>query len=354
MALKWFDGFESYTDYLDVNALIYPVAGNAAGGDGCLFSSDYGRNGNGMKMADWNHVTTFTLLSAPSSNTHIMGVALYLPYTGTPTSQWNTPSIALYDGSGTKHVSFHLDENRDIDVYDGANSVIATTSGVSILSQAWYYIEIKAIIDDSVGQIVIKVNGTNILTTTADKDTLNGSNAYVQKVYFSGAYGIANAYWDDFYWLDGSGDAPHNDFLGDIRVDVLRPNGAGSHTEFTPSAGSNYQNVDETPGPDDDTTYNDGDTTNDEDSYALGNLPAPSGTTIYGVKSQITARKTDAGDRKCKVITRSGGSDYLGAEISLLDSFQTMAEIDEDNPDDSSAWEDADVNGMEVGIKVTA
>ena len=86
----------------------------------------------------------------------------------------------------------------------------------------------------------------------------------------------------------------------------------------------------------------------------MGALPAPSGTTIHGFKSQITVRKTDAGARKCKLLTRAGTTDQLGSEIALSDTYLTHTEIYEDNPDDAAAWEDADINAVEVGVEITA
>ena len=206
-------------------------------------------------------------------------------------------------------------------------TLIGTSSGLTFDYGAWYYFEMKFKLADSPdGYITLWLNGNQILNETSI-DLLEGSDAYARRFIFRGVCSHLDVCFDDLYILDTDGDAPYNDRLGDIRVDAIRPSGAGSHTEFTPSAGSNYENVDGDY-PDDDTTYNDGDTTNDEDSYAMDNLPSPSGTTIYGVKSQITARKTDAGDRKCKIIRRVGGSDYLGDEETLSDSFQTFTKID--------------------------
>ena len=60
---------------------------------------------------------------------------------------------------------------------------------------------------------------------------------------------------DDLYVLDGTASTPaNNDFLGDVRVEGLDPNAAGSNAAWTPSAGANYACVNETP-PTDDTSY---------------------------------------------------------------------------------------------------
>jgi len=318
------------------------------------WGTTYGRRSSrGIYTGGFTANYTVDLPSQPT--TVIFGFAIYLNGATAPAPRTDQPMLLFYDAfpTGNIHVQIQLNADRTLSARQGWSpfTIIGTTTGHSIEPTTWYYVEVKVTISDTVGQVTINVNGVERLSTSADKDTLNGSNAYVEACRGFYAYNIPT--WiDDVYICDTSG-SKNNDFLGDIRIDPLRPDGAGAHTEFTPSAGSNYQNVDETT-PDGDTTYNDGDTTNDEDSYAISNIPSPTGTTIHGVKSQITVRKTDAGTRKCKVITRSGGTDYLGDEETLSDSFQTFTKVYENNPDDSATWEDADVSGMEVGIKVTA
>ena len=127
--------------------------------------------------------------------------------------------------------------------------------------------------------------------------------------------------------------------------------GAGSNTGFAPSAGSNFENVDETPGPDDDGTYNDGDALNEKDSYAMDDLSA--GGTIYALKHQMTVKKTDAGTVGVKPLIRVGGSDYVGSEVMLTTDYTTETQIWEDNPDDSNPFEEADVNAIEAGMQIT-
>src|SRR6185437_13665423 len=75
---------------------------------------------------------------------------------------------------------------------------------------------------------------------------------------------------------------------GDLRVECVMPNGPGAHTQFTPSAGANWQNVDEVP-PDDDTTHNDSSTAGQLDTFvhaALAGIPS----SIAAVAVQVRGR----------------------------------------------------------------
>jgi len=346
MALLWFDGFESYNDTNDWYALqpgVFTVSASRA-----INSNASGRNGRCVASSNANY--GFIIDFTNNYTTMIIGMAGYYS-SGTPAYHASHPIFEFSDGT-TAQVRLH-GVGEEIHVYDGAGVKLGETSGCGLTVATWRYIEVKVTIDNSAGVVIIRSDG-NVVLNLSGVDTQYSANAQINRLFHRHAfYNNVAGYWDDFYILDTTGDAPHNDFLGDVRVDVLRPNGAGTYTDFTPSAGSNYQNVDEAPGPDDNTTYNQGSSVADQDTYALGGLPSPAGTIIYGSKSQITVRKTDAGSRECKILTRVGTTDDLGDAIVLSDSFTTHTKIFEDNPDDGAAFEDADINGMEVGVEIT-
>ena len=353
MALLWFDGFESYSsaqaaDYLTQLLHNSLLGGEASVGGSAVIGSAYGRNGNGYRMD--GHEASVNFDFANNYTSFIYGIAVKQGIVGTPAYHATGPFLTFYDGT-TVQLRFHA-VGTEIHVYNGAGAKLGETSGAGIIYNTWRYLEFKVTIDNSAGVVIIRSN-ENVVLNLSSQDTQYSGNAYFNILKRTGFYSNIWGFFDDEYMLDLTGGAPHNDFLGDIRVDALRPNGAGTYTDFTPSAGSNYQNVDEIY-PDDDTTYNDGSNVADQDSYALGDLPSPAGTTIYGVKSQITVRKTDAGARQCKLLTRAGTTDDLGDAIALSDTFTTHTKIFEDNPDDSADWEDADVNGMEVGVEITS
>ena len=146
------------------------------------------------------------------------------------------------------------------------------------------------------------------------------------------------------------------DFQGDCRVDTLWPSGAGNYAEWTPapSGTDNHNNVDDATDQDDDTTHNETGVLNEIDSFAFDNIDAILGSEIKAVAVNLAARKTDAGARKITPLMRMGGSDYLGTEVDIFDTYMTLQEVFE-NPLDapSEAWEDSDVNDAEVGLKLT-
>jgi len=343
VSLLWFDGFESYNDYLDVQMNSNLLALSLG------FGISYGRNSSrGMQM---NNLGVYYMAEAPGTpDTIWFGIAV--KPIGAPSAYNATyPMFTIYDAlvAGNIHLKIHPNAGKHLEVHNSADTLLGTSSGHTIESTTWYYIEVKVVIHDSAGSVVIKVDGSEVLNLSGI-DTQNGSNAYAGAVKVELLYN--NQTWfDDFYLLDASG-SKNNDFLGDVRIEVLRPNGAGVHTDLTPSAGANYENVDEIY-PDDDATYNSSGNVGDKDTYALPSVTSFTGI-IHAVKTQITIRKDDSGTRKAKILRRVNGTDYQGTEEDLLISYKTFSKIDENNPDDSATWEEADINGMEVGVEVTA
>ena len=351
MALLFFDGFEGYQNYVDMGAVSSDIISGINTNGTPSLSNSYGRRGSrGIRNGVYDN--SFTYLFADNYATMIFGIAVRSEVNSPFSYDSGTPLFRIMDGGSTQ-LRFHAQPGGELSARRGDGTLLGTTSGANITYNIWRYIEVKVTIDNSAGVVEIRSDGNTVLNLTS-QDTQNTANAYLNRVRFRVFYyGSFNGKLiaDDLYFLDTTG-SKNNDFLGDVRVDVIRPDGAGTYTTFTPSAGSNYENVDEVSGPDDNTTYNDGDTLGNKDSYALSSLSATGGT-IHGVKSQATVRKTDAGVRSAKILTRAGTTDDLGSDISLSDSFQTKCVVNEDNPDDAAAWEEADVNAMEVGVEIT-
>jgi hypothetical protein len=145
--------------------------------------------------------------------------------------------------------------------------------------------------------------------------------------------------------------AVNNDFLGDVTVTALYPSGAGTTSGWTPSAGSNYQNVDETPA-NDDTDYNSTATLNAKDTYAMQDCAA--GADIRAVQILAAVRKGAEGPGQVKLVTRSSSTDYDGAAQGIGGtSYSYVREIRETDPATAAAWSESGWNAVEIGLKKT-
>ena len=180
-------------------------------------------------------------------------------------------------------------------------------------------------------------------------DTRNGGTvAGIDTVRLGGLYG-PNALFDDVYICDGTGSAPYNTFLGEIRVHSLSPTAAGSSTQWTPDTGSNYARVNEVPYSA--ANYVQSGTSGQRDTYTMADLPV-SPETVLAVQNNIVAKRTDAAAISIKPVIKSGATLSYGSSTSLTTYDSTLSDIRVADPNTSTAWTASGVNALEGGFEV--
>lgn len=311
-------------------------------GTGVSIQASSGRRSTGCMQFSGN--TRFADKTLPSSyQTLIVGFAL-------DAAAGNTTDIMRFLDGATVHTGLYLTANNAIAAFRGTNATVLGTSANNVVPASGFcYIEVKTKIDDSTGTVEVKVNGASVLSLTG-QDTRNGGNASATGISFRGIVNTSKI--DDLYICDTSG-STNNDFLGDVRIDCLFPDGDGNYSQFTPSTGtSHYQLVDEaTPNT---TDYNDGATVGDRDSYTFANLSSLASQTVYAVQVCMAINKDDAGSKSAASFVRASSTNGDGASISLGTSQVITTQVFEQNPSGPAAWTESTVNGMEAGCKVTA
>lgn len=337
MALRFIDGFDHYTT---ATAMAYKWTTVKS-----VTPNKTGRRSGSLAVQVGGYSQIAKALDAQS--TWVVGFAFKIDTFNTGDRGF----LDFRDADGTVQVYFILTSAGLIRAYRGNGTLLATGS-TNLLAGTWYYLEFKVTIADSNGAIEVRQNGTTIMTYAGD--TKNSSTYASACMIYIGAYTTWETIYfvDDLYVCDGTGSV-NNDFLGDVRVDTLLPTGAGSSTQFTPVGNAaNYSNVCEAI-PDGDTTYNYADTAGYTDSFAVGDLTLL-GATIFGVQSNLLARKDDAGTRTMAPNAYISGTNYAGTTQSLADTYIDLLQLWENNPATSSAWTEAVINGAEFGYKVVA
>lgn len=325
--LLFIDGFDHYTT----------VAQKWAGTSGGSIVSG-GRHGNCLAVSGGG---ANGLLPIPGSPTEVI-----VGFSFKTSAQTANRVFRLLDASSNVMTSFGLSyasASGKIVAFREDSTAVLGTGTTEIVPGTWYYLELRAKLHATLGEVEVRINGVQDLLVTGVNTGSPGTYSFVQlQGYFTQNY-------DDMYIVDRSG-STNNDFLGDVRVETIFPTGAGAHTDFTPSAGSNWQNVDEAT-PNDDSDYNASGTPGDIDTFALGNLATLAGS-VLGVQINNRWRKDDAGSRSMRRVIRTGGSDFEGADVSLSDSYSSSRDLLELNPDTAAGWTIADVNALEAGYKV--
>lgn len=229
-------------------------------------------------------------------------------------------------------------------VYNAAGTLVVT--GTSGAVSGWHYYELKIFANGASGTCELHCDGIlDIASTTGNF----GSTAIGALGLFISS--VASIRVDDIYALDTSG-STNNDFLGDYRIQLMQPTGAGSHTEFTPSAGANWQNVDDVLDPDDDTTYNrDSTTPGDRDTFVTAGIDASA--LPAAVQLNLYARKDATAARQLAGVVRQGGVDFDGTTQTLGSGYAYTSQLYDTDPT-AAVWTAANVNADEFGYKLVA
>src|SRR4029079_18835159 len=236
-----------------------------------------------------------------------------------PISFANGQFIVLRD-SGTLHVDFRLGPAGTIQAT--RNGTVLGTGTAVIAIDTWTYLEFKVTISDTVGVVVTKVNGVTDLNLSS-QDTRNGANSTANTIEILGNGNTTSTIrLDDLYINDGTGGVD-DDFWGDIRIVAKSVDGAGNSAQFTPSTGSNWQNVDDAT-PNGDTDYNESSTVNHIDSMTTAALGVTG--TVKGVNLLVYARKTDAGVGTLAPLWRISGTDYPGTGVAPPTAYAYLSQ----------------------------
>lgn len=336
MALLFMDGFDHY-----LTANLSKKYSSLSGGPD-IQGSIY-RNGTGALQVYNNEGCRIDGIG--NQTTLIFGMAYY-PIT----ALYNSWMLYFYDiTAGQYQVLIRMTTAGGLQAYRNTGTLLGSSDDAVISLATWNYIETKVYIHNSAGTVNIRVNGVDVLNLTS-QDTQYSTNQWVNSLIFAGTAG--NTYIDDLYLLDDTG-STNNDFLGNVKVETLYPDGDGNESDWTPSTGSNWQNVDDAT-PDDDSTYNyvgSGAGFPMNDLYTLDNLTTVQGD-VFGIQVNSYVRKDDAGSVNLASIVRTGGTTYSGMGVaSISDTYDYQRDILEENPDTATAWTISNINGLETGIR---
>ena len=253
-------------------------------------------------------------------------------------------NVVVLRSASSPQLLVYYDGVSRFSLWGGSKSVLLGTSDPVYPPNLWRYIELKvSSFDGTTGSAVVRVDGATIIDVTGVDTDPAGTGTF--DTFSLG--GTADSTWDDLYICDMSGPC-NNDFLGDVHVGALVPTGAGTYTEFTPSAGSNWENVAHYDG---DTDYNASSMVGYKDSFVTAGLPGVG--QVLGVQTTVIARKDDAGYRLLGALQISGGFETDESSRGLSNSFDYIRDTHDVNPATGIPYTVEEVNAMEIGYAVT-
>lgn len=345
MPLIFMDGFDHYaTAQLTQKWTAYNAFAVASGGrrstnrlycSGAVATGEYCYKTFGTAMANGRAGFSFSI----GSLGNVIQMCSF--------SNGTTAQVSLWCSGSTGRLVFCRGGNS----FGGTGTVIEQTAEGVIAAGTTYHVEVKFAINDSTGSYEVKLDGVTVLSGSG-VDTRNGAPTTWDRFYvgYGGASSYSSQYGIDDLYL-GYDDGDGFDLLGDCRVDTLFPTGAGASADFTPSAGANYECVDEA-STDGDTTYVSSDTSTDLDLYAFGDL-SHDPAAIHAVQIVSVTRKEDSGTAVLQTKSRVGGTTRdAGASFGPATSYAMTRVILDEDPDTAAAWTQSGINAAEFGLEV--
>lgn len=266
---------------------------------------------------------------------------------------WNPSALASpgaagvlqFLDAGTCQIEIKVLADGTVQALRGSGgTLLGASSPGAIAAGAYQHVEVSVTISATVGTVDVWVNTTNHVLSLTGQNTKNTANSTVSGFEILGPWTATHDFCD-IIWKDSR--------INDRRVECFVPTGAGSHTDWTPSTGANWQNVDEVP-PNDDTDFNSSTTVGNIDSFAHGALTAAP-LSIDAVIVQVRARNTTTGSGSVAPFLRSVTTDSPGTGVGLNTTYQDIAHgVYTTDPATSAAWANAAaVNAAEIGYKKT-
>jgi hypothetical protein len=344
MVLLYFDGFES-------------GPGN--------FPPEMTTTGLNASIATAPRTGSYALMLNGSSSASIV-IPASAKVTWGSAVNWSASNAASYwvsfwgDGGTVQHLSLTLDATNHLVLRLGSiTGTPLVTSTATLPNSQWRYLEVQATIADSGGRCTVRIDGVTIIDYTGDTKN-GGTGTNIDRITLGGQTSSSPTWiWDDMYILDGVDDTANtgrkdNDFLGDIKVEPLLPNGDGAVSQWLGSDGNSVQNyllVDEVPP--NTTDYVGTPTVGNRDLWALADVTATA-QTVLGVRATLHAAKSDAGAAGMKIALReSSGTLTLDADMPLSTTWLSYWGPVRRTKPSGGAWTPAEVNALQLGVEKT-
>lgn len=252
--------------------------------------------------------------------------------------------------SGTScHLTILAKSDGSIEAWlgDYNDTLLGTVVSAGTIEDLTYFqMEVKYVPHATSGVVEVHINGTQEYSysgNTLINDPLSNSLMYVTV--------RGDSYLDNFYILSCDSTSP-NTFIGEAKIITLNPDGAGNHTDFTPSTGSNYDCVNNVPY--DLFAYStsvSSSTLNDIDTYTFGNTGES--VTVHGVAITISGERDEPTERKVTPVIRMSSTDYEHATPqSLPPADPAMRQFVYNEAPDSTSWDVTKINALEAGPKI--
>lgn len=348
MAIRYFDGFDTYKTFAEVQN---SPGSMIAGSNNHNISTSGGRFGGGCVAMYSSNTLTFNFGAAQNSV-----VFFGCSFRGLSWNVSDTEFMRIFSSSGSYLGRLYFNLTGQISIANASNTIVARSAPGCFQSSDWFRLELRFVPGSTSGNgsMIVRINGKEAVSATGI-NTRNGSDTLAAFIVYGPSAASESARLDDVVIWDDQG-PKNNDWLGDLRIDTLVPTSNSSDQDWTPNTGSAWDAVNDAPSAaDDDTTYIASSIVGQKSNFAIGPLSGNSAA-VRAVQVRARAKKTDVGATTLKTYVSSGSANAEDvASITPTTSYMSLrGEVLEADPDVSDAWDDASVNAMKVGVKLAS
>ena len=376
MGIIFVDGMDTYADGYDMGPMWKHISSNIDAGDLTQQSTAGPFGGNCMRsiMTSSDEYANFIFPGGARTYGDKIGLAFWVQLSsnipGGP-SLFDvfkiTDSLTYLNSSTSRAIGATmatltvLPDSGDLRLYSGDN-VLATASSTLFCDDSWYHIELNYLVDNSVGTYDVYVNGVSVLSATGvDTNDSASSNGFLGCGFGDGVFSTDYIFYDDIIVWDEADDGRDNDLttfpLGMHRIETIHPNGAGSNTDWTASAGTNWEAVNNNPPSS--TDYVSATSSGDRDTYDFGTITTTGSGAIVAVACNAQFRHSDPTVSYADGVIVSSGSTVTNSlpQGSFPQSTESTAGhgaqwIWPADPSSTVAWTTAGIDDLELGFEL--
>ena len=342
MSLIFFDGFDEYSTYADMQS----IGGWVTSGNPTL-QNTFRAVGGGKSLRLETSSTQYAAIPLPdqSGNTVFSGFAHKLEGGSA------FDGDLVYINLTVSHLTIHWDgltSNNRYQLYDKANTLLAQGSVSSVDPAVEHYIQLKIKIAATGGICDMIIDGNTHFSYTGD--TQNGSSSALQNFNFMAPPGSRANHIDDL-WICNDKGTINNTYLGDMLAKFITPTSDDS-VQWTKNTGAdNHSAVDDPVGsPDGDTTYVADDTSGHKDVYGYSTLTQTHGGAFAGVKL-VTNAKSESGAISIKAGIKSGANEQQ-VEHALTTSYAPYTDYFETSDGATTPFTITTIDSLQSTIEV--
>lgn len=346
MAILYAEKFSKYASVADFISDNPTILTTSVAANGSLVAGG-GRHGDAVfQLALGSARFEYPFAALTASTTIIVAASFNAAAAGITTAQ-NT-IFQMIDAAGQLHWEVGITNTYQLYVVNANSSTLAYSS-FNIGRSNWVWLEVKCDMNNS-GNIQVRLNGVEVFNINSDfrnatSDPLTGLRVH-------GAAPSPGFWYDEVIICDDTG-STFNDFFGEMRLEYAVVDADGAVAAWTPSAGANYQCIDDPLGAYDKTaeTYISSATT-DQDNYA-----SHATAIVYPTPDQVKftslhALLRDDGSNTFRLQVDSAGTIARdAADRDPPSAYAWFATYWPTNPATGLAWDLAAIDAAEFGIR---